>query len=290
LSEGLFARAIAESGPLRRTYPSLKRQEEECAYLANALSAPGTDQIAYLRKLSPDHVLATAWSSPRACRPINLDNHVLTDQPLKTYADGRQMKVPFMLGNTLREGFIVMPPSTLIATMRMDYGNLALRVMEAYGIEGRQMPPADPVYGDPSVQYGTDRAHRCRVVLTGLEHAATGMPFYQFQFSRDFRGQPNSSTHTDEIPFVFGQPALSLMRLNSVGDVRLSEQMQSYWTNFAKTGDPNGPNLPHWTAFDANKKAYISFTAGGPAAGEGLRAEQCDLFLRAEKSRPTWQD
>ena len=57
----------------------------------------------------------------------------------------------------------------------------------------------------------------------------------------------------------------------------------------AKTGDPNGSGLPRWTAFDAKRKAYLTFTAGGPAAGEGLRAEQCDLFLRAERERPTWQ-
>jgi para-nitrobenzyl esterase len=161
--------------------------------------------------------------------------------------------------------------------------------MQTYGIEGRVLPPSDPVYGDIAVQYGTDRAHRCRVMLTGLQHAATGAPFYQFEFARDFRGQPNSSTHTDEIPFVFGAPALAALRLNGLGDVRLSEQMQAYWTNFAKAGDPNGEGLPRWAAFDARRKGYISFTAGGPSAGEALRADQCDLFLRAEKTHPTWQ-
>ena len=289
LPEGLFARAIAESGPLRRVYPSLARQEEECGAIARALNAPEHDQIAFLRGLPAGAVLFAGAGNPQGCRPINLDGYVLTDQPLKVYAEGRQRKVPFMLGNTLREGFVQMPPSSLRQTIRIEYGSLALRVLEAYGVEGSIVPPPDPVYGDLSVQYGTDQAHRCRVVLTGLQHAATGMPFYQFQFARDFRGVPNSSTHTDEIPFVFGAPALELMQIESPGDMKLSDQMQSYWTNFAKTGDPNGSGLPRWTAFDAKRKAYLTFTAGGPAAGEGLRAEQCDLFLRAERERPTWQ-
>jgi para-nitrobenzyl esterase len=288
LSEGLFARAIAESGPLRRIYPTLEEQERGCMEFAQLFGKDGGD-IAGLRSVPAAEVLSASFAGMSLCKPINLDGYVLTDQPLKAYADGRQMKVPFMLGNTLREGFVAMPPSTLRQTIRVEYGNLALRVLEAYGIEGSVMPPSDPVYGDTSVQYGTDQAHRCRVALTGIQHAATGQPFYQFQFARDFRGVPNRSTHTDEIPFVFGAPALELMRLNGPGDVRLSEAMQRYWTNFAKTGDPNGPGLPHWSAFDASRKAYITFTTGGPAAGERLRAEQCDLFLRAEKERPTWQ-
>ena len=31
-------------------------------------------------------------------------------------------------------------------------------------------------------------------------------------------------------------------------DYALSSQMTDYLTNFAKTGDPNGPGLPHWAS------------------------------------------
>lgn len=72
LAEGLFARAIAESGPLRRIYKSLAEQEEECAYIARYLSAPPKDQIAFMRKQDATLVLATSWSNPRACRSISM--------------------------------------------------------------------------------------------------------------------------------------------------------------------------------------------------------------------------
>ena len=289
LAKGLFHRAIAESGPLRKIYPTLKQQEEECTGVARMLKAPHEGQIGFLRSKRAADVLNAAWINQEICKPVNLDGYVLTEQPLRLYAEGKQHPVPFMLGNTLREGFVRVPPAALGQMIRMQYGSRANRVFDAYGFDGRRLPPPDPVYGDIAVQYGTDQSHRCRVQLTGLQHAQTGQPFYQFQFSRDFPGQTNGSTHTDEIPFVFGTPALSALRMARPAELALSEQIQTYWTNFAKTGDPNGAGVPRWNRFDAKAMAYMSFATQGAAAGEGLRRQQCDLFLEREKESPTWQ-
>ena len=62
-------------------------------------------------------------------------------------------------------------------------------------------------------------------------------------------------------------------------DAQVSHLMQQYWTNFAKTGDPNGAGLPVWPKFDPAKRAYIQFTDAGPVAKEGLRRPYCDLFI-----------
>ena len=144
--------------------------------------------------------------------------------------------------------------------------------------------------GDAAVQYGTDQSHRCRVVLTGLQHQKTGRPFYQFQFARNLPSRsPDRTTHADDLAFTFGEPALSDWGLRSPIDRKVSDQMQYYWTNFAKTGDPNGPDAPAWPAFDPVKRAYMSFEDAGATPGEGLRRAQCDLFLEAEKARPTYE-
>ena len=39
----------------------------------------------------------------------------------------------------------------------------------------------------------------------------------------------------------------------------MSDRMMSYWTNFAATGDPNGPGLPQWPAFDSENSATMTF-------------------------------
>jgi len=59
----------------------------------------------------------------------------------------------------------------------------------------------------------------------------------------------------------------------------VSDQIQRYWTNFARTGNPNSGSLPHWSKFDPSARAYIDFTANGPVMREGLRRQACDLFI-----------
>ena len=55
--------------------------------------------------------------------------------------------------------------------------------------------------------------------------------------------------------------------------------MQQYWTNFAKTGDPNGAGLPKWPKYDTAARGFIEFTDNGPVAREGLRRPFCDLYV-----------
>jgi para-nitrobenzyl esterase len=59
--------------------------------------------------------------------------------------------------------------------------------------------------------------------------------------------------HTSEVPYVFGNLA-KLDRPWTEVDRRLSGTVMSYWANFAATGDPNGPGLPRWPAFDARSR------------------------------------
>jgi hypothetical protein len=60
---------------------------------------------------------------------------------------------------------------------------------------------------------------------------------------------------------------------------RISEEMQTYWTNFAKTGDPNGGGLPEWPMFNTTSRPYLDPTDDGTVARGGLRRHACCGYL-----------
>jgi para-nitrobenzyl esterase len=109
-------------------------------------------------------------------------------------------------------------------------------------------------------------------------------PVYSYEFD-DAPPQPASATpsdkpapppaayHSAEIEFVF--EALPSKHLPwRPEDEKLSDLMSSYWSNFAKTGNPNGPGLPEWPAYTAGADypvMHLNFTPH--AAPEEQRAQ-----------------
>ena len=129
-------------------------------------------------------------------------------------------------------------------------------------------------------QWATDSQFRCGTVAELVWHAGAGNPAYQFQFSRAAPGREAAgAAHGTEVPYVFGtlDRAANSPRYDSI-DRQVSTAIQTYWTNFAKTGDPNGGGLPHWPKFDSARRDYLEFTDVGPVARQGLRRQVCDLY------------
>jgi para-nitrobenzyl esterase len=105
--------------------------------------------------------------------------------------------------------------------------------------------------GDQFIAYGTWK-------WMEIDRQTGNKNIYRYKF--DFGAPPNKfypgsyAFHSDDIEYVFGTLDTRSGVVWRPEDYALSEQMMSYWTNFARTGDPNGVDgngqrLPEWPKY-----------------------------------------
>jgi para-nitrobenzyl esterase len=221
-----------------------------------------------------------------------VDGWVLPEAPSKIFAEGREQKVPLLTGSNSQEmqagGRGGRGPGSADDVRKLiseQFGPLASRALSLYRLDGAGEPQPDPVDGNVATQWTTDTSFRCGTIQELIWHTSAGNTGYQYQFSRTVHGQEaQGAPHASEIPFIFGTlPVWQKMRNYNESDAKYAPIMQGYWSNFAKTGDPNGANLPKWPKFDPAKRAFVEFTDAGPVAKEGLRRAVCDLIMENQK-------
>jgi len=292
-AKGLFHKVIAESGTVTRVpddatmrmtglgavmAPRSGDTYSDALTLAEAekigeTTFPGS--LKQLRSMPAADLLKTTAAPRMSIGPANgiiVDGWIFPKPPAQVFAQGQQQRVSLLIGNNSRERT---PPQVsteeLSQAMTAMYGPFASRASGLY----RSSTP-DPLYGNMPAQWVVDTMYRCPVVVQLAWHAAAGNTGYEYQFDRAAPGREAAgATHGAEVGYVFGTLGANYAQ----ADRDLSDAIQQYWTNFAKTGDPNGGNLPKWPKFDAAARGYIEFTDNGPVAREGLRRPFCDLYL-----------
>jgi para-nitrobenzyl esterase len=187
--------------------------------------------------------------------------------------------VPLLIGSTAQEIGGDEPAAKIASAIQKAYGGLADRALALYGLAGGGEGKPDPLYGGPGVQWPTDEVFRCPVIAEAVAHAAAGRLTYQYGFDHGAPDRPGNHGmgHSAELNYVFGTWGRGV-QLAPI-DRRISEQMQSYWTNFVRAGDPNGEGLPRWPSFAAKEREYIAFTDDGAVVKAGLRREFCEVFI-----------
>ncbi len=283
LSKGLFHRVIQQSGPPIRDFMTRADAEQAGERFAASLHAPSDKgAVAFLRALPAEQVQKAAIDARGDNGPNigpSIDGWFMPTLPAKIYAAGKEHSVPVIVGNNAREQGAP-APEALRQAVTDTYGINAQKALAYYGLTTPGPGNSDPLYGPAGVQFTADTRYRCGAVAEAIWHTATGNTVYEYQFDHAIAGRP-ATQHSAEVPYVFGNllPGGFLGGPYVEQDRSISGVMQQYWTNFAKTGDPNGAGLPKWPKFDATTRGFLEFTDSGPVAGTALRREICDLYI-----------
>jgi para-nitrobenzyl esterase len=250
MAQGLFEKAIGESGAafsdVLPTDTLAARETKDDEFVAGL----GAKSLADLRALPTDTILAAA-KTKRGGFPPDIDGKFLTEAVPATYAAGKQAHVPLLAGWNRDEGSFLANGMTAEKWKAMADGMFKDRAAEFLTL----FPgTTDEEAVDSAIDYGSD-AFIALGTWKWLEadRKTSDQPVYRYHF--ELRATPSKfhpgtfAFHSDDIEYVFGtldtRPGWDVRP----EDRKLSDQVMSYWTNFAKTGDPNGAGLPEWPKY-----------------------------------------
>jgi para-nitrobenzyl esterase len=284
LAKGLFARVIGESAAM---FPSPSRAprplpKAEAAGL-DFMRKVGAKTVAGLRAAPAEAILAAAPGL--GFRPI-VDGWFLPRPPAAIFAAGEQSDVPLMAGWNKDEGFnfSLLPDkdgrslADLIRALFGDRVEEALRLYSSGSPEG-DMASARALGGDLTIIHPT-------WAWIAAQKQTGSADIFRFRFDRApvtpegwFGERPSRDAgafHACEIWYVFDNLDACPWILNHV-DRAVASFASSYWVNFVKTGDPNGPSLPRWPSYRGAGAPVMMLDANAHAAPEEDRERHAFL-------------
>ena len=272
MARGLFARASVPAGGLGDTWPCLDEAERKGVALAEARGL-GSADAATLRALPLEVVKGDVnlfQGRPETYSGPMVDGKVGPRALPALFAAGQAAAAPPLAGANTQEFGPASPfiaARTEAALKRLpDETQGALRA--AYGDDLAAGLGADAAFVAPARLFA---GHQARVAPTYL---------YRFDVVPAGQRRPGvGARHATDLPYVFGTLPASLGRTDEA-DSRASETIRAYWTNFAKTGDPNGPGLPAWPSYGPGDRA-MTLSADGATTGPHPHAARLDAIAGA---------
>ena len=274
LASGLFDKAIGQSAACLVKEKRDANGQQRGAQLAQlALGESGAQDsesqvtAKQLRSIDNQSLLSAMENSPWSeGSRIVVDGWVLPEAPVDVFNANQQAKVPLLVGSLANEGHELLPLNNALTESELDqYLNKTF---------AETAPKLKALYAeDLAISPGM----ALREILTDAFMAMSMRGWAQYNHNAD---QPTYLYYMDYVPpayqiYLFDDPNLNLPGgprstgayhsgdlayvFNNVGktgdfwleeDFAMARAMSGYWTNFAKTGNPNGANLPNWARYE----------------------------------------
>jgi para-nitrobenzyl esterase len=260
-AKGLFHRAIVESGP------GLKVQTREGATAASRTMLDklgvGPAQIDRLLELPAERFAAPAV----ALTPV-LDGAVLPQHPADAMAAGSASNIPLLIGTNQTESTLLAHLNELPALAALDDAGLHGRLAPLLGTRAepilaayrRAWPKA--AAGDLLLLIEADHLMRMPSIELA-EHKLAGSSAPVFMYLLTWRtgalGGQFKTPHGLEVPLTMDNVDTASALSDFPESRTLAARMSTAWINFAKTGDPNGGDLPHWPKYALEDRATLLF-------------------------------
>lgn len=306
-AKGLFHKAIGQSSGGRDgvlTGRPINKENADVFYNVSAETIgmnfakkhgiEGTDAVALtkLRALTTAQIVdggqeTDGQGGPRIYSGPILDGKLVVETAEAAYMAGRQPKIPLMIGNCSAEiGGPFVSNSKTKEELFASLGELEAEAKAAYDADGNKK------FDEVITKFNTDWVWGEPARMTAKAFIAKGSPVYMYQFgyvpAAAQQRSPYGAGHGSEISFVFntlnargGPPAEA-----TSAEKELAKAMNSYWVNFAKTGNPNGAGLPHWPLYNNQSQDMLDVELDGKIISKSdPRKARFDVIEKAMKIR-----
>lgn len=302
-AKGLFSKAISESGGARDgvlTGRPINKDKADENYpisaetigvnFAKRYGIEGIDAAALtkLRALSAAEIVDGGQETAGPNGPLTypgpiLDGKLVVETAESAFKGGRQAKVPLLIGSNSAEvpaGFVNAKSKEELLAL---FGSVKDEMAKAYDPEGNTEFPkmlslvnTDKVWAEPAR-------------FTARSFVAKGTPAYLYLFSYVSASAKQwmkyGAAHASEIGYVFNNLESRDGAPIAPEDKAVAAMMNTYWANFAKTGNPNGKGMPTWPAYDPKRNEVFEFRPDGSAAASAdQRKARLDVIEKAAQS------
>lgn len=302
-AKGLFQKAIVESGGGRDgvlTGRPIYKENADTYYPVSAETIginfakkngiTGTDEtaLAKLRSLSVAQIVDGgqetdgAGGAPIYSGPI-LDCKLVVETAQSAYNAGRQNKVSVIIGSNSAEvpaGFVNAGSKEELLNL---FGSMKDEAKAVYE------PDSTTEFAKMLTLVNTDKVWAEPARFTARAVAAKGEPAYVYLFSYVSPSMKQmmryGAGHASEIGYVFNNLRSWNGSVIAPEDSAVAKMMNTYWANFAKTGNPNGDGLPNWSVYDSKKNEILEIKPDGSAISKAdPRKARLDVIEKAVTS------